>query len=69
MKDYKNIYPDLPENSDNFCLQKSCEALEKLEKEASHYHNVRKKISAIIIFFLRSVYQQVLSLLFSVVLP
>ena len=52
MKQCNKFYPDLPEksanldlseNSDNFRLQKSCEALEKLEKEAVHYHNVRKK--------------------------
>ena len=52
MEEYKKVYPDLPEksgnpdlpdNSDNFPLQKSFEALEKLEKEAVHYHNVRKK--------------------------
>ena len=35
---------DLPENSNNFRLQKSCETLARLEKEAFHYHNVRKKI-------------------------
>ena len=34
---------DLPENSSNFRLQKSCEALARLEKEAIHYRNVRKK--------------------------
>ena len=39
----RDLPGDLPENSSNFRLQKSREALARLEKEAIHYHNVRKK--------------------------
>ena len=45
MEDYNRIYPQVPLNGDplNFRLQKSCEALQNLEKEMRHYENVRKK--------------------------
>ena len=60
-----DLLTDLPENSSNFRLQKSCEALLKnSKKKQSIIIMYEKNISAIIIFFLRSVYQQVLSLLF-----
>ena len=43
MDDYNRIYPNLPVNSANFRLQKSCEVLQNLEKEIKHYEDVRKK--------------------------
>ena len=37
------IYPEAPKDGKTFRLQKSCEVLEKLEKEAKHYTGVKKK--------------------------
>ena len=49
MEDYERVYPQVPQvqvqNGENFRLQKSCELLQSMEKEISHYDNVRKKYS------------------------
>ena len=46
MENYReNMYPTLPKDGDGetFCLQQTCDALQKLENETKHYETVRKK--------------------------
>ena len=52
MDNYNEIYPQLPESGDSqnpsdFRLQKSCDALNKIEKELKHYECVRKKYNRV----------------------
>ena len=79
MEQYKKVYPDLPENSVNPDLPENsltifvCKSLARFLKNSKKKQSIiimsETNISVIIIFFLRSVYQQVLSLLFSAVQP